>query len=57
MRWTRQRRRARWSQGETTRECGQAHQAVIHRKNASSLMMMRANPKFDQKAAMIIASA
>jgi len=34
-----------------------AHQAVIHRKNASSLMMMRANPKFDQKAAMIIASA
>jgi hypothetical protein len=33
--------------------CGQAHQAVIHRKNASSRMMMRAN----HKAAMIIASA
>ncbi len=37
--------------------CGRAHQAVIHRKNASSLMMMRANPKFDHKTAMTIASA
>jgi len=37
--------------------CGQADQAVIHRKNASSRMMMRANLKFDHKTAMIIASA
>jgi hypothetical protein len=37
--------------------CGQADQAVTHRKNASSRMMMRANPKFDHKTAMIIASA
>jgi len=39
------------------RACGQADQAVTHRKNASSRMMMRANPKFDHKTAMMIASA
>jgi hypothetical protein len=37
--------------------CGQPDQAVTHRKNASSRMMMRANPKFYHKAAMIVASA
>jgi hypothetical protein len=34
-----------------------AGSSAAHRKNASSRMMMRANPKFDRKTAMIIASA
>jgi hypothetical protein len=37
--------------------CGQVDQAVTHRKNASSGTMMRANPEFDHKTAMMIASA
>jgi hypothetical protein len=34
-----------------------AHQAAIHRKNASSRMMMRADPGLDHKTSIIIASA